>query len=165
MSSFYSRVVILESLKPVGTYRAVFKHYKSKELNGELTWTSMEVGSKFTVTSLRENCTSCALFFNSALAFIEHKKTLKHTERLATVSPFGGGICAPNEERSVDVLRRWFDIEINNSITLSQVSNVDLEESYDSSQKEIDDHFDASNFDFDFDFDVDHRSMMWIENQ
>ena len=167
MSSFYSRVVILESLKPVGTYRAVFKHYKSKELNGELTWTSMEVGSKFTVTSLRENCTRCELFFNSALAFLKHMKTPEHAERLVTASYFGGGICAPNEESSLDVLRRWFDIEINNSITLSQndVSDVDLEESYDSSQKEIDDHFDASNFDFDFDFDVDHRSMMWIESQ
>jgi hypothetical protein len=60
-----------------------------------------------------------------------------------------------------------FDIEINNSITLSQndVSDVDLEESYDSSQNEIDDHFNASNFDFDFDHDVDRRSMMWIVNQ
>ena len=95
----------------------------------------MEVGSKFTVTSLRENCTSCALFFNSALALIEHMKTPKHTERLAIVSPLGGGICAPNEEPSVDVLKRWFDIEINNSIKLSKVSDGDLEESYDSSQK------------------------------
>jgi hypothetical protein len=158
MSTFYSRVVILEALKLVGTYQAVFKFYKSKELNGELTWTSVEVGSKFTVTSLRENCTSCALFFNSALAFLEHMKTLKHTERLATVSPFGGGICAPNEERSVDVLKRWFDIEINNSIKLSKVSDNDMNESIDSSQKEIDDHFDVSDFDFDFDFDVDHKN-------
>ena len=65
----------------------------------------------------------------------------------------------------MDVLKRWFDIEINNSIKLSKVSDDDMNESIDSSQKEIDDHFDASNFDFDFDFDVDHRSMMWIENQ
>jgi hypothetical protein len=167
MSSFYSRVVILESLEPVGTYLAVFKHYEPKESNGELTWTSMEIGSKFTVSSLRENCTRCELFFNSALAFLKHMKTSEHAERQVTASYFGGGICAPNEESSLDVLRRMFDIEINNSITLSQndVSDVDLEESYDSSQNEIDDHFNASNFDFDFDHDVDRRSMMWIVNQ
>ena len=100
MSSFYSRVVILESLESVGSYLAVFKHYKSKELNGELTWTSEEVGSKFTVTSLRENCTRCELYFNSALAFLKHMKTSKHAERQVTASYFGGGICAPNEESS-----------------------------------------------------------------
>jgi hypothetical protein len=166
MSSFYSRVVILESLKSVGSYLAVFKHYKSKELNGELTWTSEEVGSKFTVTSLRENCTRCKLYFNSALAFLKHMKTLEHAERQVTVSYFGGGSCAPGEDSSLNVLRRMFDFEIENSIISSQndVSDVDLDESYDSSQNEIDDHFNSNynNFEFGFNHDLDRSSMVWI---
>jgi hypothetical protein len=44
-SMFYGRVAIVEALKPVGTYQAVFKFYKSKVLNGILTWTSVEVGT------------------------------------------------------------------------------------------------------------------------
>ena len=139
-------VVIVEALKPVGTYQAVLKCYKSKVWNGIMSWTSVEVDSMFIVTSLRETCTSCVLFFNSALALKEHMKTPEHMERWAIVNPstivsFGGGICAPNEEPSVDVLKRWFDTEMNNSIEFSEVSDDDMNESFDTSQKEIGDHF------------------------
>jgi hypothetical protein len=139
-------VVIVEALKPVGTYQAVLKCYKSKVWNGMMSWTSVEVGSKFTVTSLRENCTSCALFFNSALALKEHTKTTEHMERWdiinpSTIASFGGGKCAPKEEPSVDVLKRWFDTEMNDSVEILEVSDDEMNESFDTSFEEIGSHF------------------------
>jgi hypothetical protein len=67
-------VTIVGAEKKVGTYQAVLRCYKStvEHEHGVMSWTSVETGPRFTVTSLRETCTSCALFFNSASALKEH---------------------------------------------------------------------------------------------
>jgi hypothetical protein len=139
-------VVILEALKPAGTYQAVLKCYKSKSWNGvngvNLSWTSVEFGARFIVTSLRESCTSCALHYNSALALKEHTKTTEHMKlwnvvNPSTVATFGGGRCAPEEAKDVDVLKKWFESEMNDSVEILEVSEDGWNESFDESFEEI----------------------------
>ena len=139
-------VVISEALKPAGTYQAVLKCYKSKIWNGvngaNLSWSSVEFGAKFVVTSLRESCTSCALFFNSAEALKEHMKTAEHFKlwdvvNPSTVATFGGGKCASGEVKGVNVLERWFESGMNESVEVLEDSDDGLNESFDESFEEV----------------------------
>jgi hypothetical protein len=121
-------VTILEATQKVGTYTAIFTCYESIMSNGTITgWKNREVGQKFEVTSLRETCSACAIFFNSAQKFIEHMVS-KHVDMFNSVfSPDehydifstrlihlfnsthvirGGGKPAPGEDSSLDILKK-----------------------------------------------------------
>ena len=89
----------------------------------------------FIVTSLRESCTSCALHYNSALALKEHTKTTEHMKLWKVVNPstvvtFGGGKCAPEEAKDVNVLKKWFESEMNDSVEILDGWNESFDESF-----------------------------------
>ena len=96
----------------------------------------METGKRFTVTSLLETCTSCAIYFNSALALKKHMVSEQHMKCVWTLDPvdgvvgnpsnivtLGGGKPAPSEEPSLDVLKRMKDA--NEVIEVSENEDED----------------------------------------
>jgi hypothetical protein len=116
--------------------------------NGVIRWKNKEVSKRFTVTSLRETCTSCAIYFNSAQAFKEHMVS-EHVDILDSVFSSkdryaifsaelihqfnfhivarGGGKPAPNEDPSLDVLKKMNDA--------NEVMEVSDEESKDEDEE------------------------------
>jgi hypothetical protein len=66
-------VTIVGLSQELGTYEAVFKcHQSTLSIYQTLRWRSADVGKPFSVTSVRETCTFCAVYFNSAQNFKEH---------------------------------------------------------------------------------------------